>query len=135
MDVIQRIINLMKQKGLTAKRLTVEAGLSSSAITEWKKGKSKPSAKSLQKLADYFHVSTDYLLTGKEPKKSSPPVDKTEEDDDDIDINDINFALSGEVHELSEDEIQEIISVAKFVRQQRKLRDKKKSIDGKKKDG
>ena len=134
MDAVQKIIDLMQQKGITAKRLTSEAGLSSSAITEWKKGKSKPSAKSLQKIADYFHVSTDYLLSGEEPKKISPPADNAEEDD--IDINNLNFALSGEVHDLSEDEIQEIVNFARFMRQQRKLRDqKKKQTDGDKKDG
>lgn len=135
MEFSEILNGLLKSRNLTAYRLSKEAGISQRLIGYWKKGEKKPSAGNLQKLSDYFHVSTDYLLTGKEPKKLSPPVDKTEEDDDDIDINDINFALSGEVHELSEDEIQEIISVAKFVRQQRKLRDKKKSIDEEKKDG
>lgn len=135
MDVIQRIIELMEQHGLTAKQFTKEAGLNASAITEWKKGKSKPSAKSLQKIADYFHVTTDYLLTGKVPKKDPPAADKVAEDDDDIDINDLNFALSGDVHELSDDEVQEIISIAKFVRRERRLRDQKKTSDGEKKDG
>lgn len=132
MDAIQRIIELMEQHGLTAKQFTKEAGLSGSAVTEWKKGKSKPSAKSLQKIADYFHVSTDYLLTGDEPKKESPPADKAEEDE--VNINDLDFALSGEVHDLSEEEVQEIVNFAKFMRQQRKLRNQKNASDGKKKD-
>ena len=35
-------------------------------MTEWKNGKAKPSANALQKIATYFNVSVDYLLTGKE---------------------------------------------------------------------
>ncbi len=39
--------------------------LSNATTTKWKNG-ATPSGKSLQKVADYFHVSVDYLL-GNEP--------------------------------------------------------------------
>ncbi len=38
-----------------------EIGLHKNNFTEWKKGRSKPSAEA-QQLADYFDVSVDYLL-------------------------------------------------------------------------
>ena len=44
----------------------------SSAITEWKKGKARPSTDAVIKLARYFGVTTDYLLTGKESTPQSP---------------------------------------------------------------
>ena len=135
MEFSEVLNKLLESRKLTAYRLSKETGISQRLIGYWKKGEKKPSSGNLQKLAEYFHVSTDYLLAGEESKKESPPADKTEEEDD-VDINNLNFALSGEVHELSEDEIQEIVSFAKFMRQQRKLRDqKKKQTDGDKKDG
>lgn len=123
---------LCKEHTISPSAVVQAIGLNKSNITYWKRG-SVPSSKNLQKIADYFHVTTDYLLTGEEPQKSPEP--QPGEYDDDININDLNFALSGEVHELSEDEIQEIINVARFVRKQRKLRDQKKTSDGEKKDG
>jgi transcriptional regulator with XRE-family HTH domain len=58
----EKIQILMKAEGITAKKLTENVGLSSSAISEWKKGKAKPSYEAIVKIAQYFNVSTDYLL-------------------------------------------------------------------------
>ena len=37
-------------------------GISRSAVNAWEMGTSKPSIDTLVDLADFFHVSTDYLL-------------------------------------------------------------------------
>jgi len=63
--MIDRIVLLLKEKSITAKKLTDDLELSNSAITDWKKGKGKPSAYAIVKIANYFNVSADYLLTGK----------------------------------------------------------------------
>lgn len=39
-----------------------EIGISRSTITHWKKNGFQPSKKTLMKIAEYFNVSTDYLL-------------------------------------------------------------------------
>ena len=54
---------LCKSKGLTANAVCKELGFSNATATKWKKG-ADPSGKSLQKIATYFGVSTDYLLNG-----------------------------------------------------------------------
>ena len=41
-------------------------GVATSTLTEWKKGSYTPKADKLQKIADYFGVSVDYLLTGED---------------------------------------------------------------------
>lgn len=41
-------------------------GVATSTLTEWKKGSYTPKADKLQKIADYFGVSVDYLLSGEE---------------------------------------------------------------------
>lgn len=64
--MIAQILSLMERDNITANRLTKELHLPSSAITEWKKGKARPSTDAVIKLAQYFGVTTDYLLTGKE---------------------------------------------------------------------
>lgn len=40
-------------------------GISKSTFSDWKSGRSKPKQEKLQKIADYFGVSVDYLMTGK----------------------------------------------------------------------
>ena len=41
-----------------------EAGVTQTALSNWKSGRSTPTAKTLQKIADYFGVTIDYLMTG-----------------------------------------------------------------------
>ena len=60
--MIDRILLLMNEAGITAAKLAETLQLPNSAITEWKKGKAKPSADAISKLAKYFDVSADYLL-------------------------------------------------------------------------
>ena len=64
--MIERIVMLMKERGLNGKQLAEEIGIAKNAISEWKSGRIKPSTDVVIKIADYFGVSCDYLLTGKE---------------------------------------------------------------------
>lgn len=59
-----RIKELAKMKGLSLPKLEVELGFGSGTIVKWEKA--SPSADKLQKVADYFDVSVDYLM-GREP--------------------------------------------------------------------
>ena len=62
-----RIRELRKQKGITMKQLGSVLGLAESTISQYETGKREPDLKTLTMLADYFSVTTDYLL-GKEPQ-------------------------------------------------------------------
>lgn len=61
-DSVQRILHLMNLKQITAKALTEMIGLYPSAISEWKKGKAKPSAEALVSIATHFEIPIEYLL-------------------------------------------------------------------------
>lgn len=71
--MIDRILDLMNTHKVNAKQLTTKLEISNSAITDWKKGKAKPSTEAVIKLADYFGVTTDYILLGKEPAVTAEP--------------------------------------------------------------
>ncbi|EGP5600122.1 helix-turn-helix domain-containing protein [Enterococcus hirae] len=58
--LFERISYLAKKRDKSLKEIAEELGLSRNAIYQWKT--SSPKAETLQKVADYFHVSTDYLL-------------------------------------------------------------------------
>lgn len=53
---------LMKEDGVTPYRVSKETGVSQSVLSDWKRGRCVPKVDKLQKIADYFHVSLDYLL-------------------------------------------------------------------------
>ena len=71
--VIARILSLMSEKNVTAIKLTSDLGMSHTAITDWKKGRGTPKAKTLADIAKYFGVSIDYLITGLESKNFAIP--------------------------------------------------------------
>lgn len=66
-SVISRILTLIDKSDLNEKQILTKLDISnSSTITDWRTGKSKsPSVKNVIKFADFFGVSTDFLLTGK----------------------------------------------------------------------
>jgi len=68
MDVVGRILRLMEINSVTATELSIATGVYASSITKWKKGIQKPSTEAIVKIADYFGVTTDYLLIGAGPQ-------------------------------------------------------------------
>ncbi|MBO5093770.1 MAG: helix-turn-helix domain-containing protein [Lachnospiraceae bacterium] len=61
---------LLALKGVTAYQVAKETGIATATLSDWKRGRSTPKQDKLQKIADYFHVSLTYLLTGKENSSS-----------------------------------------------------------------
>lgn len=62
MTKIPKLFELMNQKNITAKQLSADLKISAGNISDWKSGRSMPSSEKLQLIADYFDVSTKYLL-------------------------------------------------------------------------
>ena len=66
-ETYKRFEDLLVAKGVTAYKVGKETGITTTTLTNWKKGKYVPKQDKLQRIADYFDVSIDYLITGKEP--------------------------------------------------------------------
>ena len=60
MTTFDRIKELSKRRGKSPKQVALELGLGENLFYKWKT--SSPTADKLQLVADYFNVSTDYLL-------------------------------------------------------------------------
>ncbi len=60
MDIIDRIKELAKSRSMTVSQLEEQLGFGKNYLYSWKKR--TPGVDKLQKVADYFNVSTDYLL-------------------------------------------------------------------------
>lgn len=59
---------LLQEKGVKTSDVCRATGIVASTFSDWKKGKSAPKQDKLKKIADYFEVSLEYLMTGKEPE-------------------------------------------------------------------
>lgn len=59
---LHRILSLLNQNSIEQQEFAQKIGLRKQTITEWKSGKTKSYLKHIDKIADYFLVSTDYLL-------------------------------------------------------------------------
>ena len=57
---------LLEKSGLKPFDVSKATGISSSTLTDWKMGRSTPKQDKMQKIADYFGVSLEYLMTGNE---------------------------------------------------------------------
>jgi len=68
-----RLLALRKERKLTQVQLAKLVGVSDVTIGYWEKDQNKPGGLSLTKLARYFGVSENYLLTGKEDASNVSP--------------------------------------------------------------
>ena len=59
---IDILFSLLEKKNIKQSELSKATGISTGNISDWKKGKSFPSAEKLLLIADYLRCSTDYLL-------------------------------------------------------------------------
>ena len=96
---------LCAQRGISLSRAAAEIGLSNATVTKWKKTGAAPSGETLTRLAAYFGVSADYLL-GMAPAADSP-----------VGMDDFTYALYSETQELTEENKQKLLEMARFFRQ------------------
>ena len=75
MDFKERLFELRRQAGLSQEELAHLLGLTRQAVQKWEAGTSRPDMDNLAALADYFHVSLDYL-TGREGACPPPPPER-----------------------------------------------------------
>jgi transcriptional regulator with XRE-family HTH domain len=62
MTTTEKIFKLMEENNVKAAQLANELGLTKSNFTQWGQGLQKPSTEAIVKIAQYFKVTTDYLL-------------------------------------------------------------------------
>lgn len=63
---VQHFEQLLQKYGVSTYRVSKETGIAQSVFSSWKNGISTPKQDKLKKIADYFGVSVEYLMTGEE---------------------------------------------------------------------
>lgn len=101
MNISQRIFEIMALKHYKQKDLAEAAGISTSAISDWKKKGTNPAVENISAIADFLNVDISYLISGKEKKASSIEL-STEEHELLDNFNKLSEKSKGKVLERAE---------------------------------
>ncbi|MDM8277810.1 helix-turn-helix transcriptional regulator [Ligilactobacillus aviarius] len=97
MTTFERIKKLAKNRGVTLQKVANELGFGESTLYKWKK--QTPNGEYLAKVADYFHVSVDYLLGRENSESVSDQKDLKKFLDDNL-----NYGMTYDGQNLTDEE-------------------------------
>ena len=86
----ERFMQLLQEHDITAYRVAKETGVTQTTLSDWKTGRAIPRIATLQKIADYFGVSLDWL-TGTSKYRNNEELIKYNEDSANWNVNDPYF--------------------------------------------
>ena len=104
-----RFRELCDQRKISVYRACTDIGLNRSAVAKWKNG-GKPNGSTAALLAEYFGVTTDYLL-GQSEEKQPGSMPRVISDDE------IKFALFSGDGEITDAMYDEVKQFAAFIKQ------------------
>ncbi|WP_223254231.1 helix-turn-helix domain-containing protein [Halobacillus halophilus] len=130
MSVGNLITKLRKKRNLTQEGLAERVGISRASLSHYEKDRREPDYETLRKLADFFEVSTDYLLgRSKAAKKTgNEEYDSIEEINrllDKYEIDEMSFFDIDKWKSMSPEQIRELESYFQYLVQKSKEMDKK----------
>ena len=109
MDIGEKIKSLRQKHGLTLEAVGEHVGVGKSTVRKWENGDIKNMRRDkIALLADALGVTPGYLMGWE--------ADEGGDNNVTIDMNSIEFALSGVIHELSEDGKQDVLDFARFIK-------------------
>lgn len=127
----EKFVSLCAEKGISPNGACAELGLSNATATKWKNG-AIPRNTTLKKVADYFGVSTSYLLgtTGDPSEVLSAQVISNlaagmQQVADELDkkkkpVLGLNPKLSSLIDSMSKDELEDLEKYAEFILSRKK---------------
>lgn len=111
MEFKDRLVKLRKELGLTQEDFAQKIGYTRTAISAWEIGRNEPSNADTVRIAEFFGVSTDYLLCKTDIRNSGKQIDAV--------LNEAMIGMSKEEYDkLSETQKKQIRDFALFVKNQ-----------------
>ena len=78
MEFKERLVKLRKELNLTQEDFAQKIGYTRTAISAWEIGRNEPSNSDTVKIADFFGVSTDYLLGKSDVRNNTSNIDESD---------------------------------------------------------
>lgn len=114
-----RIAHLREKRGLTQEELSNKMGISRAALSHYETNRREPDYETINKIANFFHVSVDYLL-GRTFQPQNVLDDDVRDFVESLDLTDENilkkFSLTVDGRPLTPEEAKRFIA---FVRAER----------------
>jgi transcriptional regulator with XRE-family HTH domain len=105
---VNKIKEYRRKLGLTQIELARACNVSQGALSGYETGRYEPDMATMRRLAQFFDVSLDELFGFDGPEEIMTP-----------EMSEIEYALSGEIRNLSEDEMQDVLEYVRFKRAQK----------------
>lgn len=102
-------VNLCNKVGKSPSAVAVEIGFQKSVVTRWKKNNVTPTDANLAKIASYFGVTVDFLLTGEQKEN---PTAKSDE----VTFDDFTYALHNQSKELNDANKEKLLDMARMLK-------------------
>lgn len=109
-----RIKELRNERKVTQAILAKHLGVAQNTVSNWENGNRLVDTENLQKIADYFGVTTDYILCRDSKPISQSSTEKAVSDED------IMFALFDGDKAITPEMFDEVKQFARFVREKHK---------------
>lgn len=106
MSIAERIVTLLERQGKRQSDLARFLRVRPTTVSEWVHGKREPSGAHYERVADFFGVSIDYLVTGREAPAAVQQIIGNDNK------NNVVHISNGKVSDLSEFE-RELLNVSK----------------------
>lgn len=106
---LERTLELIERKNISKNKLLTDLKLSKNSFVDWKNRGTVPSAETIEKIADYFGVTTDYLLG-----RTDDINQKLGESN--IKMDDFSYALYNESRSLDKDDQERLLKYARLLR-------------------
>lgn len=117
MDFKDRLVKLRKELGLTQEDFAQKIGYTRTAISAWEIGRNEPSNADTVRIAEFFGVSTDYLLGKTDIRNSGKQIDEV--------LNEAMIGMSKEEYDkLTETQKKQIRDFALFIKNQNENKQK-----------
>lgn len=109
-----RFMQLLQENNITPYRVSKETGVTQTTLSDWKTGRATPKTATLQKIADYFNVSLDWLTGNSEYRNEEDLNNKAianvlESDDENLII------LNRAAKKMTSEQRKQLLDVAKAI--------------------
>ena len=110
---MNKIAELRKKANITQERFSQIIGVARSTLAMYEIDKSEPDLNTLQKIADYFGVTIDYLL-GREQPVEKQEISVPEK------YKDIMVAFQDGAENLTQEDIDDVVKFIEFLKNKKK---------------
>lgn len=108
---IKKLEDLRLQHNLTKREVAKKFNVAESTYGKWELGQRKPDLDTITAIADFYHVSTDYLIGNTDDP--TPPNEKKDP------LEGLKFALWGD-DDISDEALEDVRRFAQFIAEKEK---------------